>query len=641
MSALLEWLDNRTGYRAFLHDALYEHVPGGARWRYVWGSTLTFCFFVQLVTGVILWSAYSPSAQTAWESVYYIQYQMTGGWLLRGVHHFTSYAMVVLLAVHFVQVVIDGAYRAPREVNFWIGLVLMQIVLALGLTGYLLPWDQKGYWATKVATNMIALVPIVGESLQRLVVGGSDYGHHTLTRFFALHAGVLPGLLLVFLTLHIALFRRHGLKARQPYRAPDAMFWPDQLLLDAVACLGVMIVVLVLSLQHFPSLDNHLPVGSQLGAHLGAPADPSESYSAARPEAYFLFLFQLLKYLDQFPPVVGAILVPGAILLSLILMPFIGRWELGHRFNVVWTFALLAGAGILTVVAWRADNNGSTAASKHYLEAVEAAHIEAERAVALANSPSGIPPTGALSLLRNDAKTQGPKLFQRHCAACHSHAAPEGSMPDDPAQNIVVENPTAANLWRFGSRQWVAGLLDPEQVASAHYFGNTALAEGEMATWVKDTIGASLTDLKGNELADYKRKIEDVTYTLAAEAGLADIADDKIAARVTSGKEAMINEFACTDCHKFHEDGDLGLAPDLTGYASRAWLRAFIANPAHERFYPETNDRMPAFAASDEPSASRLSASELDLLVDWLRGKWYEPKPAPALEQNPPADNAD
>ena len=115
-----------------MHDALYEHIPGGARWRYVWGSTLAFCFFVQVVTGFILWVAYSPSAQTAWESVYYIQHQMTGGWLLRGVHHFTAQAMVVLLAIHFVQVVIDGAYRAPREINFWLGLILMQIVLALG-----------------------------------------------------------------------------------------------------------------------------------------------------------------------------------------------------------------------------------------------------------------------------------------------------------------------------------------------------------------------------------------------------------------------------------------------------------------------------------------------------------------------------
>src|SRR3972149_1747747 len=174
MSRFLDWLDHRTGYRAVVHDVLYEHIPGGARWRYVWGSTLVFAFFVQLVTGLVLWAAYSPSAQTAWESVYYIQHEMTLGWLLRGIHHYMSHAMVVLVSIHFLQVVVDGAYRAPREINFWIGLVMLLVVLGMALTGYLLPWDEKGYWATKDVTNMVALVPLVGESLQRLLVGGLE-----------------------------------------------------------------------------------------------------------------------------------------------------------------------------------------------------------------------------------------------------------------------------------------------------------------------------------------------------------------------------------------------------------------------------------------------------------------------------------
>src|SRR5882757_4043878 len=161
MKRVLDWFDERTGFRGFVHEALYERIPGGARWRYVWGSTLVFAFFVQVVTGIFLWMMYSPSAQTAWESVYYIQNQTQFGWLLRGVHHFMSQAMVVLLAIHLLQVIVDGAYRAPREVNFWLGLVLMMIVLGLSLTGYLLPWDQKGYWATRVATNLLSIVPVV------------------------------------------------------------------------------------------------------------------------------------------------------------------------------------------------------------------------------------------------------------------------------------------------------------------------------------------------------------------------------------------------------------------------------------------------------------------------------------------------
>ncbi len=189
MKALFEWLDHRTGAKKLVREALYEPVPGGARWRYIWGSTLTFTFSIQVITGLILWMAYAPSSTSAWESVYFIQNEMWGGWILRGIHHFTAQAMNVLLVLHLMQVMIDGAYKAPREINFWFGIVLLQLVLGLSLTGYLLPWDQKGFWATKVATNIAAITPFIGPQLQRLIVGGADYGHHTLTRFFALHAG--------------------------------------------------------------------------------------------------------------------------------------------------------------------------------------------------------------------------------------------------------------------------------------------------------------------------------------------------------------------------------------------------------------------------------------------------------------------
>lgn len=631
MKAFRDWLDHRTGYRAFVQDALYEHVPGGARWRYVWGSTLAFCFFVQVVTGFVLWAAYSPSTHTAWESVYYIQHQMAAGWLLRGAHHITAHTMVVLMAIHFVQVVIDGAYRAPREINFWLGLVLMQIVLGLALTGYLLPWDQKGYWATRVATNMIALVPIVGESLQKLVLGGENYGHHTLTRFFALHAGVLPSLLAVFMGLHLALFRRHGLTAREPKRAPDTTFWPEQVFRDAVACLAVAMVVLVLVLRNYPAADPHLPLASQLGAELGAPANPAEAYSAARPEIYFLFLFQSLKYLEVFPPIVGAIIVPGLVMLSLFAMPFVGRWRLGHRFNVVWTCALLFGAGILTVLAWREDHNGTTAESQHYLAAVADADREAERAVELAGSPGGIPPTGALTLLQSDPKLQGPRLFRQHCAACHSHTPPQGTVSGDLAQAIAAEKPTAANLWRFGSVAWVRGILDAEQVASAHYFGNTAFGEGEMVDFVKTTIGEQLKERKGEELANYKQAMDDIALALAVDSGLPLGRVLDIEKRAKAGRMAMLDVFACVDCHKVGDQGELGSAPDLTGYASREWLTAFLSNPADERFYGEKNDHMPPFAPHPGDTANQLSVEDLAILVAWLRTEWYEQNDA-----NPP-----
>lgn len=610
MNALLNWLDDRTGIRDLTHAALFEHIPGGSRYRYVWGSTLVFAFTVQVITGVFLWMCYSASGQTAWESVFYIQHDLQGGWLLRGLHHFMAQAMVVLLALHLLQVVVDGAYRAPREVNFWLGLVLMQIVLGLSLTGYLLPWDQKGYWATRVATNLMGIVPLVGPSLQKLVVGGADYGHYTLTRFFALHAGVLPGLLVFFLILHVALFRRHGIHTRLPHRQPDTTFWPDQVLKHAVACLAVLVVVLLLTV--WPLLrggHSGEPPGDYLGAELGAPADPANEYSAARPEWYFLFLFQFLKLFEwkdnsEMGELVGAIIIPGVVMLMLALMPFIGRWKLGHRFNIALLVALLLGVGVLTIQAVRADRK-----SENYLRAVEHAEADAERALVLARAPRGIPPGGMLSVLREDPKTQGPRLFARYCASCHTHADSAVSPPE----------PTASDLTGFATRKWLAGLLDPKQIAGPSYFGNTKHKDGEMVGFVND------------DLTKDKAELEAIVAALSGEAALPaqTQADAASAKTIERGRELISGDAGCTNCHSFHPESSEeseAMAPDLTGYGSQDWLTGMISNPTHKRYYGDNNDRMPIFAANvEEPENNILSPENLDLLVRWLRGDWYEP----------------
>lgn len=601
MKALIDWLDSRSGCKKLLHEVLYENVPGGSRWRYVWGSALTFALFVQFVTGLFLWMAYLPGAQTAWESVYYIQYEMTGGWLLRGIHHFTAQLMTILLLLHFMQVMIDGAYKAPRELNFWFGLGLLGFVLALSLTGYLLPWDQKGYWATRVATNIAGITPVIGPTLQRLVVGGADYGHHTLSRFFALHAGWLPAGLVLLVVGHIYLFRKHGLTAAEPRRKKDEPFWPDQVLKDGVAALAVMATVLLLIL--WPRITgSHAP----LGAELTAPADPSEQFSAARPEWYFLFLFQLLKYFRGENEVWGAIVLPSMTLGVIFLMPFLGRWRLGHFFNLGFLCALIAGAGMLT---WLAKSEDAKLVS--YQKAVRSAAREAERAVILARSPAGIPSSGAVTLLRNDPLTQGPKLFARNCASCHRYDGHDG------LEGIPKEPPSASDLKGFASREWLTGLLDPKRISTAHYFGGTKFADGKMVRFVKKDIAA--LDEAG------RARLADAIAALSAEAGLKSQRDveQRESARILAGKKALSSRpLRCTDCHAFGKPDEDATGPELTGFGSREWLMAFIRDASHARFYGKRNDRMPRFGAEQI-----LDETEIGLLTDWLRGEWYEPAP--------------
>ena len=596
----LDWLDNRTGFRRVAKEVLFEPVPGGARWRYVWGSTLTFGLLVQVITGVVLWAAYSPSSQTAWESVFYIQHEMTGGWFLRGIHHYTAQVMVILLVLHMGQVLIDGAYRAPREINFWTGLTLLFLILGISLTGYLLPWDQKGYWATKVATNLVGVIPIIGEPLQRTIVGGPDYGHHTLTRFFALHAGVLPALVIAVIAGHVYLFRRHGLTPAHPGKKKrrDGWFWPDQVFRDAVACLAVLLVVLILVLRHH-------------GAELTAPADPAERFPA-RPDWYFMFLFEFLKYFPGKSLIIGGLILPGLAAATLFAMPFIAkRWSNGHKYNLRIAGAFLFIFALLTAMAFRHD-----AKDGEYQFARNQAEIDAARVMELAQSPEGIPPIGAVELLHLDPYTQGPRIFASKCASCHTFDGHDG-------MRRPQKEPSAPDLKRFGSREWLAGFLDPEQIETIKYFHATTFVEedekGRKSRMVR--FVQELNDLS----AEGRVQLRKIIAAVSAEAKLSyqeelDARDEEIIQEGTDlffeGIEGV--EAACGDCHGF--DGDESEAantPDLNGWASRKWTIDFTKNPAHPSFYGKNNDRMPIFEEE-----KIFTDKQIEMVVDWIREDW-------------------
>ena len=586
MKVIFDWLDDRSGYRDLLHEVLYEKVPGGARWRYVWGSCLTFAFFTQVVTGTLLWMFYSPSAQTAWESVYFLQYQVWGGWFLRGVHHYMAQAMIVLLVLHLMQVVIDGAYRAPRELNFWFGALMLGVTLALSLTGYLLPWDQKGYWATAVATNLMAEVPLIGPAIQKVVVGGVEYGHHTLTRFFALHAGILPASLIGMVVVHIYLFRKHGIHVKEPRPKKDSYFWPDQILKDAIACLAVLLAVVALTFYF-------------RGAPLGPPADPANEFPA-RPEWYFLFLFQLLKYVPAFW---GAVIIPVFLAIWIFLQPFIGASRPGHQINVGFWWTLLAGSVALTLLAFSEDRS-----NLRHAAAIEEADWQADRVLAIVQE-QGIPPAGAVTLLRKDHENRGRVLFAAHCASCHRYNGHDGrGYPVD-------DNQSAPELAGFASIEWVTRLLTHEHYVSEEYFGGTAFKDGTMAKKVLAKYSAEEAAL----LPKIALLLSDMA-NLPYQKPLREEEREELLSLFYNDDEDFEDGLACIDCHDIDSEEE-GYAPDLTGYGSDEWTVAFLKNPEDERFYGDENDRMPCYGRDN-----KLSDEEIQILADWIRSKPAEQK---------------
>jgi len=599
LKQLSDWLDNRTGYKHMVHEALDEPVKGGARWRYVFGSAVTTAFMMQLVTGIFLMTAYSPSSSTAWGSVFYISYEMVGGWFVRGMHHFGAQAMVVLLFLHLLQVLIAGAYRAPREVNWWLGMVLLFITLGFSLTGYLLPWDQKGYWATKVATNIMGITPLVGAQVQKVVVGGNEYGNQTLTRFFGIHVGVLPGLLVLTLAAHIMVFRRHGVTAPAKSTGSEP-FWPKQVFMDAVASAAVVGVVAFFAI-------------AERGAPLDAPAEPSSSDYPARPEWYFLSLFQLLKN-PAFAgenEVIGAIIVPGAIVTALLAFPLLDKLfprKLAHFMACGLVFGLVGAAGVLTMQAWKEDANNAD-----FQVTRVKADVARQRALFLAGRV-GVPPEGSRYVLLNDPLTTGKAILEQKCLSCH-YIQGKGVLERGKDGKMVMTKQIAPDLAGFGKREWIRGLLaDPND---AKYFGNVPQCGG-MKRWKKSS------KLKPEELD----KVADFVATFA------NVADDETAEDWLSKEEVAkhpgleLFKKDCGRCHTVDSGGALGEggeeeAPNLFGWGSPRWTERMIRHPnAPDRYgFLEEKDQMPGFDDTE------LTDREMNVLMKLLKGEFIPNPP--------------
>ncbi|MBL8605686.1 MAG: cytochrome b N-terminal domain-containing protein [Myxococcales bacterium] len=581
-----DWLDERTGFRALLGHALDEPVRGGARYAYVFGSVLTVGFAMQVATGLGLMTGYSPSTQTAWSSVHWLSTQMAGGWLVRGLHHFGASAVVIVLGLHLLQTALFGAYKKPRELNWLLGLGLFGVTLGFALTGYLLPWDQKGYWATKVATNIAGTIPGIGPRLQALALGGSDYSSLTLTRFYALHVGVLPLTALFLFGAHIALFRKHGVTppASADLKKRDS-FFPKQLGKDVVAAAIFVAAVFYLAYR------SH-------GAPLDAPADPASEYPA-RPEWYFLSLFELLKYLHGPLELLGTVGLPTIAGAYLAALPFVDK-KPGAPLTARLKFLAPLAVGAVGAVGLTLSAQSKDARDKSFQEARVKADAEAARAHALA--ARGIGPEGPLAMMKNDPEARGAALFGKHCASCHVLAG-LGSPKDA----------SAPALDGWGTEAWVVGLLDdPDHEAR---FGKTPF-KGMMP---------SMTRCKPGDAACKPMSPDDVKAVasfLASQAG-EPVTD---AARARAGES--IAKTRCTACHLFRgegDDGGEGTAPELAAWGSIPWIRAQIDDPSSRATYREkalTHGAEVKGGPKPMPKlGGQIAPADVDLLARWVHAK--------------------
>ncbi|WP_447976919.1 cytochrome b N-terminal domain-containing protein [Candidatus Nitrospira bockiana] len=336
-SRLYAWLDSRLRLRPIERTLLDEPIPGGASWIYVFGSATLFLFVLQAVTGMFLVVYYAPTPDHAYDSLRFVETEVLFGAFVRGLHHWGASGMVVAIGLHMLQTFLYGAYKPPREVMWMVGVLLFLLTLAFAFTGYLLPWDQNAYWATQIGINMVGTVPVVGDLLVRVLRGGESLGALTLSRFFAVHILFLPAALLTLVLLHLFILRRVGPAgpwSEERARAGSETFYPRQVYMDAVVIGIVFLVIAILALTvRFPLADK---------------ADPSDTSFVPVPEWYFLFYYQLLKYVHGPLEPLATWVLPALFFLLLVFWPFIDRNP--ERHPAKRPAALASGALFLGVV---------------------------------------------------------------------------------------------------------------------------------------------------------------------------------------------------------------------------------------------------------------------------------------------------
>lgn len=351
LGGVLGWAESRLHLTPFIGALLHVRVPRDAKTFYLGGITL-FLFAVQAVTGTLLTLYYKSTPDTAYESVLSITSEVPFGWLIRSVHHWGANLMIISLILHVIRIFFQGAYKYPREITWLVGGGLLAITIGFGFTGYLLPWDQRAYWATVVGTEIAGSVPMVGPPLLLLLRGGPDVTDATLSRFFGIHVLVLPILIAGLIGLHLLFVHQQGLAnpkrpdPRPGRPGPDLStekvkpFFPDYILDELIAWYAIMAALVILA-SLFP-------------AGLEAKADTLSTPAHIKPEWYFLGIYELLKHV---PRLIG-VMTPMVLVGVIVLLPLLDRNHevRPRRRPIAIACALALLVGLIGLTIWGAQS---------------------------------------------------------------------------------------------------------------------------------------------------------------------------------------------------------------------------------------------------------------------------------------------
>lgn len=439
----IEQLDHRTGLHSGLRKFLYEEIPASSGWHQVFGSVALFLILVQFFTGAMLAFNYAPTPPDAYSSLRYILTEVTAGQLMRGLHHWGASMIIVVVVLHMVQVFLWGAYKKPREGTWVVGVILLLLTLAFGLTGYLLPWDNRAYFGTVVTTQIGAGVPLIGPYVSRLLGSSGDVGVVTFARFYGLHVLLLPPAVMLLIAFHVYLVRRHGVApAPGDELKPKKSFFPEQVFKDTVALFIAFAILFVMAIAVRVPLERI--------------ADPTDTNYIPRPEWYFLFLFQMLKAFNGPLEIIGTVVLPTLAIFGLIVTPFVDRSRVVRLRQRTLAFGIVG----LAALGW----GGLTAAAV----ATTGSQTAAEQI-----DYSG--PTQWMQL--TPVEMAGIHYFRdEHCATCH---------------NVTGDTPKAGpNLLNTGLRHDAAWL-------SAHFANPGKVSPGTAmpTSQLSDSAIKSLTAL--------------------------------------------------------------------------------------------------------------------------------------------------